>query len=807
MSPLRRSVHALLLAAAAASALGAQQLRGTVFLPDGSTRTAGVIVELLDGRGTMVQRTLSGGRGEYLLRAPAAGRYAVRALRVGYRPTLLPAEEITLQAPSVRNIVLDPTPVTLGTVRVVAQDQCRLRPDSGQMVRRVWDEASKALLASRLANESGMLDAEWLTYRRWSDPAERLIRRQQIDLHRGPTATVFESRDADSLASQGYVLERGGVETFIAPDAAVLLSEPFAATHCLRLQAAGRDSSDLIGVHFEPIRRDRLRSDIAGVFWLDRATAELRALEFRYVGLSSGAEEAGAGGHLSFAHLSTGHWIIERWNLRLPALALEGTGPRIRASGGSLVITAVQNSGGVVTAVSRDGARLYSGSLPEARLQVTSTDPRHPAAGVAVRLEGTDYEGITDSTGRAVIPQVLEGTYRAGAYSPLIESVQSIAPAREITAGRSAASEPIALPTIAELVRSSCGPTADADGPSSILYGFVRDSLGRGLADVAVSASWITEAPEREGASARTDGVAIRSTDTGQWRLCAVPRNTNVTVRAETDAGQAAQSFSLDPDEVLHNTELDLRRATAENPDASPALLEVIVTGPSGAALNDVTLDIKAGRLSRRLKTSERGLALLANVPAGVVRISTRRLGFVAGELAIIARPGRNTVPIHLDASKPPALDTIRVMGSRRIASRLDEFELRHQRKQATASFDRAAIEKKNPVDVWQMLTAVPSISITAVGGQIVAKGGRGKSTSILADRPNQPCYMRVVLDGKLIPTQQTADGFDYTDLSRLPPPAEIHGIEYFAGPASIPPQYGGFQMDKGCGLIAIWTR
>ena len=43
--------------------------------------------------------------------------------------------------------------------------------------------------------------------------------------------------------------------------------------------------------------------------------------------------------------------------------------------------------------------------------------------------------------------------------------------------------------------------------------------------------------------------------------------------------------------------------------------------------------------------------------------------------------------------------------------------------------------------------------------------------------------------------------------MMNLPPPDQIHGIEVFAGPASIPPQYNGAANDKMCGLIAIWTR
>jgi outer membrane cobalamin receptor len=62
---------------------------------------------------------------------------------------------------------------------------------------------------------------------------------------------------------------------------------------------------------------------------------------------------------------------------------------------------------------------------------------------------------------------------------------------------------------------------------------------------------------------------------------------------------------------------------------------------------------------------------------------------------------------------------------------------------------------------------------------------------------------MSVMIDGVLM----GGDIDGHTDMSRLPPPADIHGIEVFAGAASIPPQYNGAANDKMCGLIAIWTK
>ncbi|MFL5580183.1 MAG: hypothetical protein ACJ8AO_07405 [Gemmatimonadaceae bacterium] len=35
----------------------------------------------------------------------------------------------------------------------------------------------------------------------------------------------------------------------------------------------------------------------------------------------------------------------------------------------------------------------------------------------------------------------------------------------------------------------------------------------------------------------------------------------------------------------------------------------------------------------------------------------------------------------------------------------------------------------------------------------------------------------------------------------------EVHGIEIYSGPASIPSEFGGARTDACCGLVMIWTR
>ncbi len=58
-------------------------------------------------------------------------------------------------------------------------------------------------------------------------------------------------------------------------------------------------------------------------------------------------------------------------------------------------------------------------------------------------------------------------------------------------------------------------------------------------------------------------------------------------------------------------------------------------------------------------------------------------------------------------------------------------------------------------------------------------------------------CPMQVYLDRVPLPNP--------FNLDLLPSPKEITGIEVYAGSATIPPQFNGF--NRGCGIILVWTR
>ena len=109
-------------------------------------------------------------------------------------------------------------------------------------------------------------------------------------------------------------------DVFHAPDEDVILSDSFAATHCLRiLPDTGRDNAVRLG--FSPVPGHR-QTDISGVLVIDRATSELRRLDFSFVNLPAMDVVGSPGGQIVFRRLPEGSWLIEEWAIWLPVAEL-----------------------------------------------------------------------------------------------------------------------------------------------------------------------------------------------------------------------------------------------------------------------------------------------------------------------------------------------------------------------------------------------------------------------------------------------------------------------------------------------------
>jgi hypothetical protein len=217
-----------------------------------------------------------------------------------------------------------------------------------------------------------------------------------------------------------------------------------------------------------------------------------------------------------------------------------------------------------------------------------------------------------------------------------------------------------------------------------------------------------------------------------------------------------------------------------------------------GAPLTDVTLEVRPKRGGpRTVRTGPTGRALLPGVEPGVLEIRARRIGFAQGAIAATVESGRNTVPIIMSEVAAPSLDTVRVVGNRRLVglSRLDGFEQRRRTATGGSFITRENIERQNPVFTVELLRRIPSINIRDSAGVAVAISSRGMKTT--SDFQVVPCMMRVGVDGTL-----KEGGFDLNSII----PNDIQGVEIYT-PATVPPQFNGAKTDSFCGLIMFWTR
>ena len=310
----RAAVTLLLIAGHTASA---QVVRGRVVASD-SASIAGAIVTLLDSAGTPIARALADDSGRFSMRPSAPGRYALHVMRIGHASMVEPNVRLAAGTLHDRTIVHTGAPIALAAA-AAGEPRC-VRADSASMGLRVWDEVQKALVAAQLTR---------LT-RAYTMDAEMYVTRQSADRMQPPTTRRSELRAAriraltpvppDQLARDGFVARSAEGDRYFPPDDVVLLSESFASTHCLRLLPADAGAAaDVVRLGFLPLP-DRTQPEIRGVITVDRATAELRRVEFAYTNLPPAEYVGDAAGEISYRRLPEGSWIVESWSLALPSL-------------------------------------------------------------------------------------------------------------------------------------------------------------------------------------------------------------------------------------------------------------------------------------------------------------------------------------------------------------------------------------------------------------------------------------------------------------------------------------------------------
>ena len=524
MRPLLLAASLLLAAAPARSQVA------TGVLVDSATGApvVGGIIVLLDTLTVQHGGTFTDADGRFELRAGTAGRFRIRAERVGYRGTMTPLFDLAVGRTRTLRIPLARSTVRLSEIRVTASRRCVIHPERGAETAQLWEAVRTALRGTALTSQQRRLGLRIAVFDRELDPggAERWASRRERTTY---SETPFVSEPIEKLEAEGFVKKVGETVYYSAPDAAVLLSDRFLETHCFRAEPAPPQLGDsLVGLAFEPVA-GRTVSEVRGTLWVHAESAELRRLELRFLQLEHPLAEEHAGARIEFRRLPTGHWIVGEWVIRMPVIRehriTDLSGLPVRTD---LRLHAIRETGGEVTEVL--GERRISSTPARIVGTVRDSTRSEPLAGARVFISGTSLAAITDDTGAFRLDGVPAGDHALAFVHPRLDSLATVASAVGVgVAGADTVRVDLATPSWRTLLRTTCGDTLPPrDGA---VVGWVRSGRnGLPLAEADVIIRWSDERARRDGAAPQRDGgrADARTDREGAFRVCGIPGGASV---------------------------------------------------------------------------------------------------------------------------------------------------------------------------------------------------------------------------------------------------------------------------------------
>lgn len=331
-------------------ALQAQAVRGRLTTTDGGP-VEGAVVELIASDGSTLLRGLTIGNGLFALPAAVPGNYRLRIERIGYETTWSQPLALSAGDTVFVPVVATEQAIALDAIRAAAAPRCLPRPGGGD-VGTLWDEARKALHATVLAAQDGWLRiraVRFVRQRVLATDAMHVEQRREIVTSAG---LPFHTAPVTQLMERGFATGRGSDTVLYGPDADVLLSDQFLDAHCFHV--AEGDDPDLVGLAFEPIP-GRRQPDIRGTLWLDRASGELRHIEYRYVNIDAPGPTELYRGRIELNRLPGNVWAVSAWWIQSPiVVTVRGATPR---EDREIVERVRQDGGEVIAVLSPDGGR------------------------------------------------------------------------------------------------------------------------------------------------------------------------------------------------------------------------------------------------------------------------------------------------------------------------------------------------------------------------------------------------------------------------------------------------------------------
>ena len=220
---------------------------------------------------------------------------------------------------------------------------------------------------------------------------------------------------------------------------------------------------------------------------------------------------------------------------------------------------------------------------------------------------------------------------------------------------------------------------------------------------------------------------------------------------------------------------------------AQELTLRGIVIDTSGAPIPNA--DVGIASLRRLTRTDDSGRFVLADVKAGAMQISVRRLAYEPRRIEHFARADDEPLRITLTPNVTLLEGVYVTAGEMRRREQVEEFYRRLTRGLGTY-VTRDDIEGRASGTPSDMLRTVPGIRFVKVAS---GRGIRFPTTSMA----RRDCAPMIWIDG------QKAPGLEIDDVTLT----DIEGIEIYNGPSTTPFQFSQGAGGMTCGTIVIWSR
>jgi hypothetical protein len=483
-------------------------------------------------------------------------------------------------------------PVVLRRITSTAASACRTKNLEDLATWQLWEDTRTALIAAAAFYAEHRNEFRIAEVRRVFETRSGKLRTIAFEEASFTAAQPWTSMAPDDLALHGYVTFGDDRLSFISPDIEVLLSKSFENTHCFQPTFAQRDG--MVGLTFEPGRTLKNNTDVAGTFWLDAQSHELRQLDFHHTGLPSFDIDSAGESEVRFTTFGAHEWFISEWQIRapVPQLYVARGLPQIeqfRLFGDVITgrdsrqfrwrLGAVTEQRGAVLGVYRDSGgadRTAVWTAPTGKITVTVStkpigrEPTLPVEGAQVSLIGSKRQLITDAVGSVTFDQLTSGEYLISVNtmaSRLLGEPPS-ASAATVSAGAVAAvAVDVRMPR--EIIRGMCGTKpSDLTGgrvdPRAVVGTVFRDGLPVRGARFAV----LKESALTGDRGNPIDGVSkLRSDADGRFIICAGPSDPagkfQLLVRVEDDP-EIVKRVTFAPGSIMEVADVIL--PSARNP-------------------------------------------------------------------------------------------------------------------------------------------------------------------------------------------------------------------------------------------------